>query len=79
MKNKSQNLANTYRGEIEIIPGWDSEHQFVVMVWDRHRDTGFVARAFDKRQRAIDFAEGMAEASALKLHSAPVLPIGGAA
>ncbi len=62
-------------GEIEIIPGWDDDHAFAVMVWDRHRDAGYLARAFPTRQRAIDFAEGMVEASALSLHSAPVVPL----
>ncbi len=67
-------------GEIEIIDGWDAEHAFVVMVWDRHRDAGYIARGFPTRQRAIDFAEGMVEASSLTLHRADVVPLfGGAA
>jgi hypothetical protein len=67
------------RGEIDIIPGWDERHAFAVMVWDRHRDSGYLARAFPTRQRAIDFAEGMAEASALTLHRADVVPLKGGA
>lgn len=67
-------------GDIEIIDGWDRDHAFAVMVWDRNRDAGYLARAFPTRQRAIDFAEGMVEASALTLHRADVVPlIGGAA
>lgn len=63
------------RGEIDIIPGWDAEHTFSVIVWDRHRDSGYMARSFPTRQRAIDFAEGMAEASMLTLNSADVVPL----
>lgn len=66
-------------GEIEIIPGWNGDHAFAVMVWDCHRDAGYLARAFPTRQRAIDFAEGMAEASALTLHRADVVPLRGGA
>lgn len=66
-------------GEIEIIEGWDHDHSFAVMVWDRHRDAGYLARAFPTRQRAIDFAEGMAEASALTLHRADVVALRGGA
>ena len=67
------------KGEIDIIPGWDAEHAFCVMVWDRNRDAGYLARSFAERQRAIDFAEGMAEASNLSLHRADVVPLKGAA
>lgn len=63
------------RGEIEIIPGWDVQQDYAAMVWNTHRDSGYLARAFPCRQRAIDFAAGMAEASNLKLISAEVLPM----
>lgn len=62
-------------GEIEIVPNWDVQQDYAVMVWDKHRDSGYMARAFPSRQRAIDFASGMAEASNLKLLSADVLPL----
>ncbi|MFD1341468.1 hypothetical protein [Litorisediminicola beolgyonensis] len=67
------------RGEIEIIDGWDDENRFGVMVWDRHRDSGYLARTFPDRQRAIDFAEGMVEASNLTLCTADVVPLHGGA
>lgn len=67
------------RGEIEIIPGWDGEHCFAVMVWSRNRHSGYMARAFPTRQRAIDFAQGMVEVSRLTLHSADVVDMEGGA
>lgn len=66
-------------GDIEIIPGWDRDNAFAVMIWDHCRDAGYLARAFPNRQRAIDFAEGMAEASTLTLHSADVVALKGGA
>ncbi|SHM79825.1 hypothetical protein SAMN05443432_1199 [Roseovarius litoreus] len=69
----------TCRGGIEIIPGWDREHAFAVMIRDRHRDSGYLARALPTRQRAIDFAEGLAEASTPRLHCADVLALRGGA
>lgn len=63
----------TRGGEIQIIQ--DGAHGFAVMIWDRHRDAGFIARTFPTRQRAIDFAEGMAEASGLTLHRADVVAL----
>ena len=67
----------TYGGEIQIIQ--DNAGGFAVMIWDRHRDAGFIACTLPTRQRAIDFANGMAEASNLTVHRADVVALKGGA
>ena len=60
--------------EIEIFPGWDSEHAFIVMQWDRHRDSGHCLRGFGNRAEAIAFAEGISWATGWPLVTAAILP-----
>lgn len=66
-------------GEIEIMPDWDKEHAFAVMVSGRHRDAGYLAQSFPTPQRAIGFAEGMVKASNLTIYRADVVALQGGA
>lgn len=69
----------TYQGEIEIIPGWDEEHRFAVMLWDRHRDSGHLIEAFTERETAIAFARGFEAASLARLPGAEIIELPGGA
>lgn len=66
-------------GEIEIYPCWEAEKSFAVLVWDKHRDSGFLAQTFASRELAIAFAQGMAEVSDLTFPRAQVIELSGAA
>lgn len=60
--------------ELEIYPGWDSEHAFIVMQWNEGRDSGHCLRGFPDRNAAIAFAEGIAWATGWRLVTAEILP-----
>jgi hypothetical protein len=60
--------------ELEIYPGWDGAHAFVVMQWDKHRDSGHCLRGFPDRAAAIAFAEGVSYATGWPLVCAEILP-----
>ncbi|WP_084863715.1 hypothetical protein [Salibaculum halophilum] len=60
--------------ELEIYPGWDDQHAFIVMQWDGHRDSGHCLRGFNDRADAIAFAEGVAWATGWRLVTAEILP-----
>jgi hypothetical protein len=59
--------------ELEIYAGWDREHAFIVMQWDRHRDSRQCLRGFSDRTEAIAFAEGISWATRWPLITAEVL------
>ncbi|AZQ66958.1 hypothetical protein EF888_07300 [Silicimonas algicola] len=60
-------------GEVEIIGGWDGEHSYVVMHWDRHRDSGWAAAAFKSRGAALTFALAYAREHDCEMPSAEII------
>lgn len=61
-------------GHIEIGPGWDDEHPFMVMDWSESGDSGWCAGNFKRRDLAVQFARAYSAETGRELLVAQIIP-----
>lgn len=62
---------------IEIGPGWDEDHPFMVMDWADNGDSGWCIGVFRTRPEAIECANSYSAKTGQEIITAVILPFNG--